>query len=304
MRKSWKQLWMGVCSSLLLLSACQREFSPKEENAFMERYVGQVTQTTDVVALEKELTQNLDRLSKENQSHAVDAYIFALHQEAERMAKKMSGMTDLLSEYQKQGVIQGTRIQLENVKDETLSAFLRELQKKHLVLFSDELGYRVYPDMDYVYEHYQSYMNEALKDLVRFVKEENKRPVVKGDGTVDLDTTVNRIVRLESLIQKHKHSPHKGSFVQSLHYYYETYFGLNNEDVIKNDVVSEKAYQHYQRTVRIHKGTQLAKDLQGYLAKLDASHRKVTDAIYEFLFSLVDQKLELADTKKATLPKK
>ncbi|BBW98882.1 hypothetical protein [Geobacillus subterraneus] len=304
MQKSWKPLWLGVCLSLLLLSACQRAFSPKEENAFMERYVNQVKQATDVVALEEELTENLDRLSKENQSHAVDAYLFALHQEAERMAKKMSGLTDLLKEYQAEGVIQGTHIQLKKVKDETLSAFLRELQKKHLVLDSDEGGYRVYPDLDYVYERYHAHMDGALKDLVRFVKEENKHPVIKGDGTVDLGATANRIIQLESLIQKHRHSPHKSSFVQSLRYYYETYFGLNNEYVIQNNVVSAEAYQHYQKTVRAHEGTQLAKDLQRYLARLNASHRNVTDATYDFLFSLVDQKLALADVKKETLPKK
>lgn len=301
--KKVSKMILGLCSSLLLLVGCNRALSEEEERAFMDSFMKKITESKDVLEVETEMAKHIDRVSKDNQSHLVDGYIFALHQEAKRMEEKMQGMKSTLEECRNKKEIKGHIItdEAKKIKDPTLSAFLNEVEEKHLIVVRNERDYVVYPNMDYVYERYRKFMKEDLKDLVLFVgKEYTSAPVIDEDGVVDLDETAKRIVEIEKLMNKHKNSPHYRSYAQVLHYYYETYFGLNNEDVLKDNVVQTKAYKHYREVIfhEKYKGTQFRKDVETYVNKLDKTDRYVNDELYEFLFSMVDGKLKNNDKEE------
>src|SRR5690606_15266598 len=85
---------------------------------------------------------------------------------------------------------------------------------------------------------------------------------------------------------------HEGSYYvdgmnNSKNYYYQVYFGTNNEFLIdENKVILAEVLEHYQKVVKENPDTQLAKDVQAFLDKLKETENKVTDDVYVFLLDL------------------
>lgn len=276
--------------AILLLVGCgKKEMTEKEEKAFMDKYMDMVVKPSEPKTLEKQLDENIEYLSQKNASDAVDGLLYSMYQFLPEMNQKAQGLQSVLEKYEDKKVNFNEKKDWKKIKDDTLKAFLGEVEKRHLLVKKENGTFVVKPNMDYVLKKYEKYMKDDLKAMVLFSKEEYDEPFVdENTQTLKLDVVANRILKLEKYENKYKGSYYAKGFNNSKMYYYQVYFGMNNQFVVdSNQVVLPEVRKHYEKVIREHPNTQLAKDLKAYLAKLKGTNYKLTDDVYAFLSDMI-----------------
>ncbi|WCF11691.1 hypothetical protein NDS46_30555 (plasmid) [Paenibacillus thiaminolyticus] len=274
---------------IVLVSACSSStFTKEEEKKYMENYYELASKPSEPSLLIEELDKNIARLSSEESSNAVDALLYSMYQKQKELNDKISGLQDVMSSYQDDGINFNVSQSYSRIKDSTLKAFLGEIQKEKFLVINDNGGFTVVPNMGEILQKYEMYMTDALKDMILFSKSEYDKPFFDFEKEkFDLDVVVERILMMEEGLKKHFDSSYVNAFKESKAYYYQIYFGVNNGYMIDSQKnLLEEVLEHYQKTLKDHPNTQLANDLNAYLEKLKQSKNKMTDDVIVFLTDL------------------
>lgn len=304
MRKS--KLLMGlVLSTSLLFAGCSNDkpFTEEQQEAYMNEYMDLVVKPTEPQELMKKLDESIKRLDQEQASHAIDGLLYAMFQFIPDMNTKLQGLQSSLMKYDGKVDFNKKEEVAEKVDDGTLKAFLDEVHSRLFVMAKENGQYIIHPNMNLIVEKYESYMTDDLKAMVMFSKSEYDKPMFDEEKQMfDLDLVVERILTLEKNIKKHEGSYYADGMNNSKNYYYQVYFGTNNEFLIdEKSVVLDEVMKSYQKVVKEHPDTQLAKDVQAFLAKLKETKNKVTDDVYVFLLDLTKAEVPtVTDEGKAT----
>lgn len=263
-------------------------FSKDEQESFMQSYMGLVTKPSEPEVLEEKMKGNIERLSKDEASNVVDGLLYAMYQKYTTINQKADGLQDTMKKYTDQGIDLGKAENLKSINDETLKAFLGEVQKNHYFIVKDNDKYVAQPDMAYMLQKYEQYMSDALKAMVLFSKEEYESGFFdEKTQKFDLDKITKRILMLEDNLNKYAGSYYEEPFKNSKAYYYQIYFGVNNDFLMDSKkVVLKDVLDHYEKTIAANPNSQLAKDLKAYMEQLKKSNNEVTANVLAYLADL------------------
>ncbi|MFF2532174.1 hypothetical protein ACFVS2_25025 [Brevibacillus sp. NPDC058079] len=287
MKKSMMTM-LCIMVSISIIGCSEQRFTKNEEKAFMADYMALVTKPSEPDVLEKKMEGNLERLSKEEASNAVDGMLYAMYQKLPTLNKKADGMQDVISEQVEKKIDINKIEDVKKIEDPTLKAFVNEVLEDHFFFIRDNGRFAVQPNMSYMLEKYEPFMTDSLKAIVSFSKEEYENPFFNDkDQRFDLDKVASRILLLEDYLKKYATTYYNESFVKSKEYYYQIYFGLNNELLVDSKkVLLKETIDHYKKIVEEHPDSQLAKDLTAYLERLKDTNNTMTDDIQVFLTDL------------------
>jgi len=279
-----------VLSATLLFAGCSNDkpFSEEQQETYMNEYMDLVVKPTEPKELMKKLDESIKKLDQEQASHAIDGLLYAMFQFMPDMSTKLQGLQSTLMKYEGEVDFNNEAEVKEKIDDATLKAFLEEVHSRYFRLAKENGQYVLHPNMDLIVDKFEPYMSEDLKAMVMFSKSEYDKAFFDEETqSFDLDLVVERILTLEENLKKHEGSYYVDGMSNSKNYYYQVYFGTNNEFLIdENSVVLKEVLEHYQKVVKEHADTQLAKDVQAFLDKLKETNNKVTDDVYVFLLDL------------------
>lgn len=298
-------LMVGV-ALLLSLVGCKSNsttptpFSKDEQDSFLQSYMSLVTKPSEPYVLEEKMNGNIERLSKEEASNAVDGLLYAMYQKYTTINQKAEGLQDVMKKYTDQGIDLGKSENLKSIDDDTLKAFLGEVQKAHYFIAKDNEKFVAQPDMGYMLQKYEPYMSDALKAMVLFSKEEYESGFFNEKAQkFDLDKITKRILMLEDDLTKYAGSYYEEPFKNSLTYYYQIYFGVNTDFLMDSKkFVLKEVLDQYEKTISANPNSQLAKDLKSYMEQLKKSNNEVTANVLAFLADLT--KVEESATSKSS----
>jgi hypothetical protein len=276
--------------SFSLVGCGSQPFTKDQEKVFMEEYMTLATTPSEPDVLEKKMKGNLDRLSKEEASNAIDGMLYAMYQKLPALGKKADGMQESITKEKENNIDINNPESTKKINDQTLKAFVGEVLNDHYYFVEENGRYVVQPNMTYMLEKYEKYMTDSLKATVIFSREEFDVPFYNADTTkFDLDKVVNRIVLLEDNLKKYGDSYYKESFLKSKEYYYQIYFGMNNDLLVDSKkVFLPEVMDHYKKTEKEYPDTQLSKDLIRFLAKLKGTKNVLTDDLQVFLTEMTN----------------
>src|SRR5690606_38834409 len=104
---------------------------------------------------------------------------------------------------------------------------------------------------------------------------------------IDLEIVANRIIALEEMSRDYPESMYYKAFDQSRFYYYQFYFGLSGDFLFDSEgKIEDEVLDNYQETIAKYPDSQLAKDLEDYLAVLSENDNTLTNAVEIFLSDL------------------
>ncbi|WPS85524.1 hypothetical protein SMD22_00255 (plasmid) [Brevibacillus halotolerans] len=274
--------------SFSMVACGNQSFTKEQEKIFMEEYMAMATIPSEPDVLEKKMKGNLERLSKEEASNAIDGMLYAMYQKLPSLNKMTEGMKDVIAEQKKKNIDINNPKDINKIDNATLKTFANEVLDKHFVFIKDNGSYLVQPNMEYVLEKYELHMTDALKAMVTFSKEEYESPFYDDKNQkFDLDKVAKRIIILEDNLKKYAKTYYNESFLKSKEYYYQIYFGMNNELLVDSKKVALKeTMEHYQKTIKEHPDSHLSKDISIFLEKLESTNNTMTDDIKVFLTEL------------------
>ncbi|ADO59618.1 hypothetical protein [Paenibacillus polymyxa] len=288
-----KRIWLGVflISIFLSLVACAKEpFTKEEEKTFMNEYMDMATKPSEPQVLEAKMKPNLDRLSKEGSSNAIDGLLYAMYQKLPTLTSKAEGLHDVMAAAKAKKIDLNQTEDAKKIEDQTLKAFVGEVLKDHFYFVEENGRITVQPNMSYMLKNYEAYMTDSLKATIQFSEDEFEHPFYDADTQkFNLDIVAKRILLLEDNLKKYANTYYAETFKKSKEYYYQIYFGMNNEFLVDSKkFVLKEVIDHYQRTSKEYPQSQLSKDILAYLGKLKISHNQVTDDIQVFLTGIAN----------------
>lgn len=283
-----------ICVGLSLFACAPAKFTPEEENKFLEEFDVMIFEPAQPEDMMKKLDSAVGRLSENEASYAIDGLLYAIHQFIPEMEEKTATLSSELIKYHSDGIDLNSEKAIDEINDEMVKALLKELHKKKLVLEVFNSDIFVKADMNLILDKYAKYMNDDLKAVAQFSADENMNEFFsKEDGMFDLDTVANRILKIEENMNTFTDSIYIPSMIDSKVYYYQIYFGLNNEYVVDNkDNVKPAVINHYKETMDKYPDSVLAIDIAGYLEKLEETSGKLNDDAFVYLNELTSSMME------------
>lgn len=280
-----------------------KKFTEKEQKEYMKKFSDKVVNAKNVNEIIEELDKNIDKVSKNEASTMVDGLLFVMHKNYTDMNNKIYGLQAELAELDKKGIDYNKTSDILKVEDAMTKAFLQEAiaQKYNIQKIGSE--YYVKPNIKWVLDKYGKYMNEDLKAITEFTLEETTKAFYNADTqSFDLDTVVSRILKIEENMKKFPDSFYLESMKNSKEYYYQIYFGVNNQFLVDNNKkVKDSVLKHYQKTVEKYPNTQIGKDTKAVLEKLKTTNNVVTDDLFVYLLDLTGTAVdEVQKEAKAT----
>lgn len=274
--------------SLLVGCSTNKPFTEDQATAFVDEISQMALEDGDIGALEKKIDEGIERLEKERASDVVNALLYAMHQKTSNFNTKMSGLQQIMMDYEQKNIDFNDSKAIEQIEDSTLKAFLQEMQKNHFKIKKEAGLYIANPDMEYVLNKYKTYMKDDLRTWAEFLNKEYQQSMFDEEKQqFDLDLVANRILELEKYIAQFPNSDFASGFKNSKAYYYQIYLGMNHEYMVDaNKVMLNEVLDHYKKIIQEHPESQLAKDLTAYIEKLKAEGNKLTDNVYAFLADL------------------
>lgn len=262
--------------------------SKLDEDEFMKNYTNLVVKITEPMKIEKELSKNIKLLSRDNASDSVDGLLYVIHQLLPEMNTKLEAMKPGLKQYLGSDFEFNSSVDIERMTDTTIRGFATQVNERFMLLEEYDGEYYIKVNYERILNQYKDYINDDLISLIEFHKKENMNDFFNtNENMFNLDIVTDRIIKIEEYIATYPDSVYVASMLDSRTYYYQVYFGMNNDFLLdNNNKVLSSTIEHYKITKDKYHNSTLAKHLKEYLTKLEKTNYYVTDSITLFLTDL------------------
>lgn len=286
----------SALTASLLLGACsgEKDYTKEEEKEVLSELITEDVANADTEEFKQRMDTEIPRMSVDGASDLIDAWLYTLYSEVDALNTKLTGFQDDLAKLKEDGIdVADSKVRAEQIKkidDETLATLLREIDKYPVVLKGDSEEYYLTPDFPAIKKEYGKYMRDDMKAYIDLSVEETKTDFYnEEEKTFDLNIIAERILTLESMIEKYPDSVYHSSFQQTQVYYYQLYFGSNNAMLMNadGDAFLEEVVNTYKLHVDTYKDTLFAKDLAKVVAILDRSNGKITTELTDTLNEII-----------------
>lgn len=294
--------------SVLTVAGCQNELPKDQQDEIVKKYAKKVEKETNSKELKKELDQNVKKLNEKNATKMVDSFLFSIYGTIPEMNDKMLGLQTHLKEADTKEVDYADPSTFSLIKDDTVKGFVKDLETHYLFLYKEDGEYIIKPKIDVIMETYGEYISEDLKALLTFtMKEYDQNFFDKKEKKINLSVVADRIQELETYTEKYKESNYVQAFAQSKYYYYQVFFGLNN-DLMKdeNNLVKKEVLEDYQKMYekmnKKEKETKFGKHLKETLNMFEKTNGSLTPEAIEMLERFSAEGMEEGNMMKDIVP--
>lgn len=296
-----KNLLVGVATVSMLLVGCAdstsdsktKKMTAEQEETFINELLGQENMNSMNPSLfEEEMEKELGKMSDAGAAEVVDGYIFTIYKNLSTYSSKVQGFNVELLALKEAGTNFNKKADRDAIKNELLRTFVQEVYNNQLKLSETGGVYNVYPDLAHVIKEYGSYMTEDMKTYITLSNEEMNQSFFNAEtGEIDLSIVSDRIVRLGEMISKYPDSPYQLSFANSISYYYEVYFGTNNELLEDSDnLLKASVWEQYKKDAETFKDTALGADLAVLLPVIEKNKGQMNPDVLEVVGNIVQSK--------------
>lgn len=265
----------------------------EQEETYINELLGQEKMSNmSPLKFEEKMKKKIDNISEAGAAEIVDGYIFTIYQNLSKYSSKVQGFNGELLALKEEGIDFSKSEERETIKEELLKTFVKEVYENQLVLTEVGGTFNVFPNLAYVIEQYGSYMTEDMKNYINLSNEEMNQSFFNTEtGEIDLAIVSNRIARLGDMVEKYPDSPYQMSFTNSISYYYEVYFGTNNELLEDSDnILKESVWGQYKKDAETHKDSILGRDLAVVLPVLEEHKGQMNPDVLEAIGNIVNSK--------------
>ncbi|MDF2879622.1 MAG: hypothetical protein K0R54_179 [Clostridiaceae bacterium] len=294
-----------MCVGLLGCSSNTQAITQEDEEIFITEYRDLVLIPSEPAILVEKLDTMVSKISSNNATDAVDGLLYAIHQFLPEMNVKLKALSPGLKEYIEKDFDINNKENLEKITDTTLRGFVTQVLERHMLIEEYNGEYFLNVNYQFVLDKYKDFINEDLKALIEFsIKEDLSQFFDSEKNMFELDIVVERLIKIEENINSYPDSVYIPAMLDSKSYYYEVYFGTNNDFLVdNNNKVLDTVLNHYKATIEKYPDSELAKDIKEYIAILQDTNNSVTDDILNYLIDLTanpndEVKNESAPTNK------
>lgn len=298
-----KKLTLLALTGVVALTGCattteQAEpFTDEEVVTYLDEYTTLINEEVEPSVFMEKMSEGIGRLPEDEASNLVDSFLYLLYTYPQEMNETLSGMQKALQEAMEDGVDINSKDALTAIEDETVQTFLKQVQERKMYIHSINNELVIQPDLAFLLDTYGDYMVDELKALTEFNLTEAKTSFFDASANqFDLDIVAERIAHLESLKESFDDEFYLKALESSANYYYQIYFGTNNDFLVdEDDVLLPPVKEHYVTSAEDYAGTTFGDRLNDVLALLEKTDDTVTEDVYVELLDITG-----ANTKTIT----
>lgn len=299
MKRKGKYL-AGVMLATALLVGCSQDegeikdvtLTAEEQDQFIGQFLEKTSDpTTEPSKMVEELNQNIEGLDGKKASDSIDALLFMIYQHRDQMNSVVSGYTPIIDSYVADGLDMNSKEDIAKIDDKGLKAFMEQVKSRYLIVEKENEQYVLVADFEQVLVMYEDYINEDLKAMIKFSKEEFEVKYFDEEKQqMKFDLIAERIVLMEKLEKKFPESYYASWFSQSKYFYYQLYFGMNGNAITdKNQTLLPEVNANIQEMLKKYEGTNFATNITSFLTEYEKNGNKLNDSVYVFLLDLTQK---------------
>lgn len=256
----------------------------------------------NTLKLEQHLLKNISEQSEEDCTKNVKYLLSCMENTSLKINSELEVFSTDLKDIPSDITDYNSEKFLKNCPSNAVRGIFQDAIDNHMIIKKDNQGFYVVSDFNYVIKTYGSKIQRELKEMLEFESKTDDNIFNEETQSLDFKLIAEKINQCEKNVKKYKGDKDNNdlylNWLKFEYFYYSTL--LNPSDDIFFDNTTSKykdsVIKQYEDLIKTENGSQLGKDVQGYLDIIKANDNKTNNLSDEYLNKLNEKFIEVSST--------